>query len=351
MYSHVFVAGTFDRFHNGHKVLLRAAFEMGEKVTIGITSDKFVNEYKKKLSAIPPSSFGMHRTTDGHSSNLQSANTIALCTKRRLEVEEWLKTQGYEGRASFVYIHTPYEPATTVSGVDALVVTKQNRKTGEEINEKRKVKFLLPFHLIEVDLVPAEDNAPISSTRIRQGSIDTKGNLVMPESLRSLLQKPLGKVLTGSDILASIKNHESRNIITVGDMATKTVVDFGTIPFFAIVDGKVGRIPFHDLLTENQLRKARPCEAISVKSGPGFMSQAAILAIQRVFGEKKHNGNSIHFVLNVEGEEDLLALPVIEHAKIGSIVYYGQPGKGLVQVIVTVLVKLIVQGLLQKFEA
>ena len=281
MYSHVFVAGTFDRFHNGHKVLLRAAFEMGEKVTIGITSDKFVNEYKKKLSAIPPSSFGMHRTTDGHSSNLQSANTIALCTKRRLEVEEWLKTQGYEGRASFVYIHTPYEPATTVSGVDALVVTKQNRKTGEEINEKRKVKFLLPFHLIEVDLVPAEDNAPISSTRIRQGSIATKGNLVMPGSLRSLLQKPLGKVLTGSDILASIKNHESRNIITVGDMATKTVVDFGTIRF-AIVDGKVGRIP-HDLLkTASQGQALRPPYP---KSGQGFMSQAAILRY-RVFDEK-----------------------------------------------------------------
>jgi len=39
--------------------------------------------------------------------------------------------------------------------------------------------------------------------------------------------------------------------------------------------------------------------------------------------------------LVVDGEEDLLALPAIIHAPRGSILYYGQPNKGLACVIVT----------------
>ncbi|MBI5613294.1 pantetheine-phosphate adenylyltransferase [Candidatus Gottesmanbacteria bacterium] len=328
MYHHVFVAGTFDRLHHGHKALLRSAFEMGEKVTVGITSDKFVNEYKKKLTA---------------DSYQPSAINIALCTKRRSEVEVWLKTQGYSDRASFVYIHTPYEPATSVSRVDALVVTNQNRKTGEEINEKRKIKNLPPFHLIEVDLVPAEDTAPISSTRIRAGSIDCDGNLVMPESLRALLGKPLGKVLTGSDILASIKNHETSVIITVGDMATKTVVDFGVVPHVAIMDNAVERRVYRqsaDVI--NSLEENGSIRA-DVASGPGYMSKAAINAVSKAVLLKENS------IIVVNGEEDLLALPVIVHATLGSIVYYGQPGRGLVEVIISQAVKNEVQKLLQKF--
>jgi cytidyltransferase-like protein len=336
MYHHVFVAGTFDRLHNGHKALLRSAFEMGEKVTVGITSDKFVNEYKKKLTA------------DSYQSTVisqqLSANSIALCTKRRSDVEVWLKTQGYSDRASFVYIHTPYEPATTVNGVDALVVTSQNRKIGDEINEKRKAINLPPFHLIEVDLVPAEDTEPISSSRIRSGNIDQDGNLVMPESLRGLLGKPLGKVLTGSDILSSIKNHESYVIITVGDMATKTVVDFGVIPHVAIIDNTVERRRFIESRDTVKKLLSKGSIRADVKSGPGFMSKAAIDAISKAIRSKDNS------IIVVDGEEDLLTLPVIQHATIGSIVYYGQPGKGIVEVEVNQEVKREVKRLLLKFE-
>jgi len=39
--------------------------------------------------------------------------------------------------------------------------------------------------------------------------------------------------------------------------------------------------------------------------------------------------------LIIDGEEDLLVLPVVQYAPIGSVVYYGQPGEGLVKVVVT----------------
>ena len=40
-YNKVAVGGTFDKFHDGHKKLLSTAFEIGESIEIGVTSDAF----------------------------------------------------------------------------------------------------------------------------------------------------------------------------------------------------------------------------------------------------------------------------------------------------------------------
>jgi len=43
-YYKVAVGGTFDQFHQGHCKLLEKAFQIGEKVLIGVTSDQFGGE-------------------------------------------------------------------------------------------------------------------------------------------------------------------------------------------------------------------------------------------------------------------------------------------------------------------
>jgi len=54
------------------------------------------------------------------------------------------------------------------------------------------------------------------------------------------------------------------------------------------------------------------------------------------------------FALKISGEEDLLGLPIIELAPVGSLVFYGQPNKGIVAVHVDPETKGIARSLLEK---
>ncbi len=46
-FKKVAVGGTFDKLHKGHESLLSTAFEVGEKVVIGLSSDEFVSKMGK----------------------------------------------------------------------------------------------------------------------------------------------------------------------------------------------------------------------------------------------------------------------------------------------------------------
>lgn len=295
MYSHVFVAGTFDGLHKGHEIVLRAAFAQGEKVTIGLTSNNFVQNFK-------------------------TGKEIAPFNTRKTQLKQWLAEKKLIDRSQVIAIDDPYEPAVSDPQVEALVVTAQNKHRGEEINQKREERGLKPLILVEVPLVPAEDGQPISTTRVRNGEIDREGRLVMPESLRPRLQLPLGQVLTGSEITASFSRHPRQLVIAVGDMAAKTLFDAGVVPGLAIVDYRVGRQPFHEL--EPHLAQI---PQFKVKSGPGYISQEAMETISQWFKQLAAAGEVKPTAIIVDGEEDLLTLPVVISAPIGSVVYYGQP--------------------------
>lgn len=314
-HANLFVAGTFDGLHKGHRALLMRAFYEGERVTIGVTSDTFIQKYK-----------------------YAQLGKFAQYSIRKNQLEEWLGGRRLHGRATVIPIDDPYEPAASMKNLDALIVTQENRKTGERINVLRQNSALPSLTLIEVPMVVAQDRAPISSTRLRNGEIDHNGRLVMPESMREALGKPLGKVLKGW-----IPQEKKQMIITVGDIATKTFLDAGIIPALAVIDGKVGRKPYP--IVVSQLRKTTPCEA---KSGPGFISREAIEAIQKIFVHSPALPLSHHALL-IDGEEDLLVLPVIIHAPVGSVVYYGQPNEGLVEVVVTKAKKQQALAVLGKF--
>ncbi|MDO8451425.1 MAG: DUF359 domain-containing protein, partial [bacterium] len=64
---------------------------------------------------------------------------------------------------------------------------------------------------------------------------------------------------------------------------------------------------------------------IFVKSGPGYISRDA-MRIVASWGEKNIDDPSQGLAIIVDGEEDLLVLPVILASPIGAFILYGQPG-------------------------
>lgn len=313
MHAHVFIAGTFDDLHRGHEALLSAAIQAGRNVTVGITSDTFVAAYKPGYTG---SSF----------------------VTRQKNVGTWLAKKGYANKTTIIAIDDPYEPASSDPSLDALVVTPQNRARGEEINAKRVSQGLSALVLLEVPIVPAQDTRDISSTRIRNGEIDKKGNLVLPDSLRPELQQPLGRILTNKEqIKDALANHTGALFITCGDVATKTLLQVGVVPTLAIVDWRVERKPYTKY--KKEIVAAYPTKK-RIASGPGYIASAAIEVISSW-------GNApAPLLLEIDGEEDLLTIPALVAAPLGSILYYGQPagelwacgpihGGGLVEVVVT----------------
>lgn len=321
MYHRVFVAGTFDRLHTGHDAILTAACEAGEHVTIGLTSDVFVKKYK------------IH----------DSLFIIQPFELRKQRLLEWIRKNGCENRASVIPIDDPYEPAASLTDLEVLVVTPETKSRGEEVNRIRKEKGLAPLGLLVVPLVSAADSKPVSSTRVRNGEVDKAGRLVMPDNLRPELSQPIGSVLIGDAIGSSIEANRNGILVTVGDITTKALLTAGVIPSLSIIDFLVERKPYPEL---DGRFAALNIFRVNVASGPGFIAREAIGVIQKWAAHPTEK-----LVLAVSGEEDLLALPAIAYGPVGSVVYYGQPGKGLVEVIITPEKQMEAKKLLQKFQS
>jgi len=149
----VAVGGTFDEFHKGHKALLKKAFEVGNRVFIGVSSDDLVKKWGKP-------------------------HKIATYKERLDDLKSFLRRQGVLDRAEILPLHDPYGVTVSSSSLDGLVVSPETEARAYEINEKRRVKGLKPLKIIVVEMVLAEDSVPVSTTRIRQKEIDRDGRLL-----------------------------------------------------------------------------------------------------------------------------------------------------------------------------
>lgn len=152
-FENVAVGGTFDEFHRGHRVLLKTAFEVGNRVFIGLCSDDFVKKLRKP-------------------------HKIAPYEKRLEELKIFLRKRGVLERAEIFPLNDPYGVTVSRKRIDAIVVSKETEPRAHEINEKRKSKGMSPLKIVVIDMVLAEDYFPISSTRIWLGEINREGNLL-----------------------------------------------------------------------------------------------------------------------------------------------------------------------------
>ena len=151
-YAVVATGGTFDEIHIGHIALLSKAFQVGNKVIIGVSSDEFAKSRGKKLN----------HNFDRRVSNLR--DTIS---------SEFGKVN-YE----IARLDADFGPAVTSGDVSVLVTSSDTQNKGTALNEMRTKRGLKPVAVIAVELLKAQDGSPISSTRIRAGEIDDKGRLI-----------------------------------------------------------------------------------------------------------------------------------------------------------------------------
>jgi hypothetical protein len=161
--------------------------------------------------------------------------------------------------------------------------------------------------------------------------------LQLPDELRDQLKNPLGNLISDNDpskenIIKKISTESV--IITVGDRTTENMLQFGIKPQIQIIDGLEKRsecaVPADDTIITK----------LSCKNPPGEITEESIQVIQKAFSSEP----PVRII--VDGEEDLLVIPVCIFAPENSVVMYGQPNEGLVIVTITPEIRAKVQKIL-----
>ena len=144
----------------------------------------------------------------------------------------------------------------------------------------------------------------------------------LPLVLRSRLAKPLGRLFTGDEVKRKTFSEVvfgAKMVITVGDKVTETVFALGRIPEIQVVDGFERR-------TKRMPPEVPYSSLIEVRNPAGMLTREAMAGVRRAYRGKKPAR------VLVEGEEDLMAIPIIALAPPSAVVLYGQPGVGIVVV-------------------
>ena len=158
--------------------------------------------------------------------------------------------------------------------------------------------------------------------------------LRLPDSLRDAFKEPLGPVTTDADeLLAAAAETRGERIerdapiVAVGDVVTYHLREAGRVPGVAIVDGKTEREAVRSEI--GSALAAADVRRVAVENPAASLSAELLKAL----GDALSAGEPV--MIEVDGEEDLAALPAIVAAPDGASVVYGQPGEGMVRVAVT----------------
>ena len=152
-------------------------------------------------------------------------------------------------------------------------------------------------------------------------------HLFLPDSAREAMRVPLGPIIQEEELEAHLKG--AAIVVTVGDMVTMTLFNDGREIALAIFDYKTKRNEERDF---RERLRGMDGEWMRVRSPPAMITRELWEALGKAFS-KVRSGKRV--IMEVEGEEDLAAIPAILLAPDGAVVLYGMPGKGMVVVTVS----------------
>lgn len=149
--------------------------------------------------------------------------------------------------------------------------------------------------------------------------------LILKEEERKAFKKPFGEIYSSlTEIKKTLEKYKNNHqlIISIGDATTLNLIKSGITPDIGIIDHRIERKKSteDDVLSyfHTQLNAANP---------PGTITNQLWEAITKAY---QLNKSGPHILIVVDGEEDLAVLPCVITAPPGTVVLYGQPGKGVV---------------------
>ena len=159
----------------------------------------------------------------------------------------------------------------------------------------------------------------------------------LSDDLRDQLKNPLGNLVNDNDPNKEniIKKISAESVlITVGDRTTENMLQLGLKPQIQIIDGLEKRnqciVPTDDTINTK----------LSCRNPPGEITEESMQIIKKAFSSEP----PVRII--VDGEEDLLVIPVCILAPENSVVMYGQPNEGLVIIQITPEIRAKVQKIL-----
>lgn len=139
------LGGTFDRLHDGHKMLISTAFKVADRVAIGLSTDALLANKKDK-------------------------DMIQSYDERAKAIEEFI-TEGLKlPKTSFAIfpLNDLFGDTITSEELEIHISSEETFEGAKKINEIRLKKGLKPLNLLMIPLVTKEKGQKISSTDIRE---------------------------------------------------------------------------------------------------------------------------------------------------------------------------------------
>ena len=257
------VAGTFSVLHQGHRDLISRAFEVGDSVLVGITTDEFAKE---------------------------SRDDIVPIHLRKTALEAYLKT--FSKPYELFEISDALGPREIMDTADILVVSEETRANGQDVVWDRASRGVKPLELSIVPLRMASDGSKISSTGILSGCYSRSGkkdcldvavgslNHVKVEAVRGVMERIYGDVrITAADVPSGVPDQPkegatregavNRATAALGDHDMAVGIEAGV---FERVDGLID-VQYCAVLD----RDGR----LTVGTGPGFQYPPPVASLVR----------------------------------------------------------------------
>ena len=147
----VCIGGTFNILHSGHRALLDTAIQKA-----GSDGSLFIGVATRAL---------LKKKVVQHSFQHRAA-----------ALKDYLKQKSFLKQTRIEPITDRFGP-TIDEDFDAIIVSPETFQTAKEINLIREKKGKKPMQIIQINYVLADDNKPISSTRIINNIIDKDGRI------------------------------------------------------------------------------------------------------------------------------------------------------------------------------